>query len=116
MRMTSLQSNSDVLTACYLLHVSRLLGPTLRPSAPVCRCHQDSWTRGSLALAQEAVRCPPSLSVSLFDPAPVDLCKVIQATFDEFLFKRCVNVKALDSCEFVSGISHISGAYTVLDR
>ena len=86
MRMTSLLSSSDVLTACYLLHDSRLLGPTLRPSAPVCRCHRDSWTRGRLALAQEAVRCP-SLSVSLFDPSPVDLCKVIQATFDEFLLR-----------------------------
>ena len=87
MRMTSLLSSSDVMTACYLLHDSRLLGPTLRPSAPVCRCHRDSWTRGRLALAQEAVRCPPSLSVSLFDPSPVDLCRVIQATFDEFLLR-----------------------------
>ena len=60
----SILSSSDVLTACYLLHDFRLLGPTLRPSAPVCRCHRDSWTRGRLALAQEAVRCPPSLSVS----------------------------------------------------
>ena len=84
--MTSLLSSSDVLTACYLFQDFRLLGPTLRPSAPVCRCHWDSWTRGRLALAQEAVRCP-YLSVSLFDPSPVDLCNVIQATFDEFLLR-----------------------------
>ena len=69
--MTSLLSSSDVLTACYLLHDSRLLDLTLRLSAPVCCCHRDSWTRGRLALAQEAVRCPPSLSVSLFDSAPI---------------------------------------------
>ena len=56
-----------------LLHDSRLLGLILRPSAPVFCCHRVSWTRGRLAFAQEAVRCPPSLSVSLFDPAPVDL-------------------------------------------
>ena len=39
-----------------LLDVSRLLGLTLRPSAPVCCCHRDSLTCGRLALVQEAVR------------------------------------------------------------
>ena len=41
-----------------LLDASRLLGLTLRPSAPVCCCHRDSLTRWRLALAQEAVRGP----------------------------------------------------------
>ena len=57
----------DLLFAlvCYLptFHLfcdSRLLGLTLRHYAPVFRCHRVSWTRGRLALAQEAVR------VSLF--------------------------------------------------
>ena len=31
----------------------------------------------------------------------VDLCTVIQATFEKCLFKRCGNVKPLDLCEFV---------------
>ena len=48
-----------VLPTCYLLHDSRLLGLTLRPSAPVCCCHRVSWSRWRLAFAQEAVRCPP---------------------------------------------------------
>ena len=39
-----------------LLDVSRLLGLTLRPSAPVCCCYRDSLTRGRLAIVQEAVR------------------------------------------------------------
>ena len=39
-----------------LLVVSRLLGPTLRPFAPVCSCHRDSLTRGRLATVLEAVR------------------------------------------------------------
>ena len=42
-------------TRC-LLDVSCLLGLTLRPSAPVLCCLQDSVTRGRLALEQEAVR------------------------------------------------------------
>ena len=39
-----------------LLDVSRLLGLTLRPSAPFCCCHWDSLTRGWLAIVQEAER------------------------------------------------------------
>ena len=46
----------------YILDVSRLLGLTLRPSAPVCCCHQDSLTRWRLALAQEAARDASSSS------------------------------------------------------
>ena len=48
-----------VLLSCprvCLLVVSRLLGLTLRPSAPVFCCHRDSLTRGRLAIVQEAVR------------------------------------------------------------
>ena len=45
-----------------LLDVCCLLGLTLRPSAPVCCCHQDSWTRGRLAFEQEAVRVTTSHS------------------------------------------------------
>ena len=47
-----------VLLSCprvCLLDVSRLLGLTLRLSAPVCCCHRDSLTRGRLAVVQEAV-------------------------------------------------------------
>ena len=65
--MTSILSSSDVLTACYLLHDSRLLGLTLRPSAPVFRRHRVSWTRWRLAFALEAVRASPfSLSPRFF--------------------------------------------------
>ena len=49
-----------VLVSCSrvsLLVVSRLLGLTLRPFGPVCSCHQDSLTRGRLAIVQEAVLC-----------------------------------------------------------
>ena len=42
--------------------VSRLLGLTLRHSAPVCSCHRDSLTRWRLALAQEAARVVSSAS------------------------------------------------------
>ena len=90
--MTSLLSNSAVLTTCYLLLDSRPSGPTLRPSAPVFRCHRDSWTRGWLALVQEAVRCPLSLSVSLLGFIPVALSKVIQATFEKCLSSRDVEM------------------------
>ena len=48
-----------VIVACSrncVLVVSRLLGLTLRPFAPVCSCHRDSLTRGRLAIVQEAVR------------------------------------------------------------
>ena len=45
-----------VLPTRRLLDVSCLLGLTLRPSAPVFCCHQDSLTRGRLAFEQEAVR------------------------------------------------------------
>ena len=48
-----------------LLDVSYLLGLTLRPSAPVCCCHQDSLTRGRLAFEQEAVRVSSSHSPRL---------------------------------------------------
>ena len=45
-----------VLPTRRLLVVSCLLGLTLRPSAPVFCCHQDSLTRGRLAFELEAVR------------------------------------------------------------
>ena len=48
-----------------LLDVSRLLGLTLRHSAPVCCCHRDSLTRWRLAFAQEAVRVASSSSSHL---------------------------------------------------
>ena len=46
--------------------VSRLLGLTLRPSAPVCSCHRVSLTRVRLALAQEAVRVSSASSRLFF--------------------------------------------------
>ena len=45
-----------------LLDVCCLLGLTLRPSAPVCSCHQVSLTRRKLAFEQEAVRVSSSHS------------------------------------------------------
>ena len=50
-----------VLPTRCLLDVSRLLGLTLRPSAPVYYCHRDSLTRWRLAFTQEAVRGSPRL-------------------------------------------------------
>ena len=58
-----------VLLSCSrvcLLDVSRLLGLTLRHSAPVCSCHRDSLTRWRLALAYEAARVVSSASSQLF--------------------------------------------------
>ena len=58
-----------VLLSCSrvcLLDVSRLLRLTLRHSAPVCSCHQDSLTRWRLAFVQEAVRVVSSASSQLF--------------------------------------------------
>ena len=46
--------------------VFRLLGLTLRHSAPVCSSHWDSLTRWRLALAQEAARVVSSASSRLF--------------------------------------------------
>ena len=58
-----------VLLSCSrvgLLDVSRLLGLTLRHSAPVCSCHRDSLTRWRLAFAHEAARVVSSASSQLF--------------------------------------------------
>ena len=57
---------NSVLLSCYLLDVSRLFGLTLRPSAPVFRCHRVSWARGRLAFAQEALRVSPFSFFSIF--------------------------------------------------
>ena len=48
--------------------------------------------------------------------APVDFCKVVQAAIEKCLFMRCGNVMALQIREIVFGVSHIPGAYTVLDH
>ena len=64
-RMISCLSDLAVLPTCSLLHDSRLLGLTLRPSASVFCCHQDSLTRGRLAFEQEAVRVSSSHSLRL---------------------------------------------------
>ena len=54
-----------VLPTRCLLDVSRLLGLTLRPSAPVCCCHWDSLTRWRPVFVQEAVRVSSSHSPRL---------------------------------------------------
>ena len=59
--------------------VSCLLGLTLRPSAPVCCCHRVSWTRGRLAFAQEAVRCPPPFLLH-FGSACDGTCPVVSGS------------------------------------
>ena len=58
----SLFFDSIVLRVC-LLDVSRLLGLTLRPFAPVCSCLRDSLTRWRLAIVPEAVRVFSFLSL-----------------------------------------------------
>ena len=68
-----------------LLDVSRLLGLTLRPSAPVCCCHRDSLTRGMLAFAQEAVLGPPPFAS--FGSAHDDTCLVTSGSFREMSFQ-----------------------------
>ena len=65
-----------------LLDVSRLLGLTLRPSAPVCCCHRDSLTRGKLAVVQDAV-CVLFFSVFSFGSARDDLFPVISDSLRE---------------------------------
>ena len=54
------------LQTCHLFRDSRFLGLTLRPSAPVFRCHRVSWACGRLAFAQEAVRVSPFSFFSIF--------------------------------------------------
>ena len=65
-----------------LLVVSRLLGLTLRPFAPVCSCHRDSLTRGRLAIVQEAARV---FFVSVFSigSARGDMCLVVSGRLRE---------------------------------
>ena len=70
-----------VLPTCYLLHDSRLFGPTLRPSAPVFRCHPvflDTREAGTCAGSRA---CFTLLSFLDFS-APVDFCRVIQAAIE----------------------------------
>ena len=114
MPMISLLSSLAVLPTCYLPHDSRLLGLTLRPSAPVCCCHPVSWARGRLAFAQEAVRVSPSLS-SRFSCSCWSL-QGLSGSREKCLFMRCGNEMALPIREMVFGVSHIPGAYTVLDH
>ena len=74
-----------VLLSCSrvcLLDVSRLLGLTLRPSAPVCCCHPDSLTRGRLAIEQEAVRVF-FFSVFSIGPARDDMFPVVSDSLRE---------------------------------
>ena len=73
-----------VLLSCSrvcLLDVSRLLGLTLRHSAPVCSCHRNSFTRWRLALAHVAARLVSSASSQLFSWSP--MCLVISDNLRE---------------------------------
>ena len=75
-----------VLPTRCLVDDSRLLGLTLRPSAPVCCCHLDSFRR--LAFAQEAVRGPPPLAPRLV--LHVMACdRWFQAASEKCLIKLC---------------------------
>ena len=68
-----------VLVSCSrvcLLHVSRLLGLTLRHFAPVCSCRRVSLTRWRLAIVQEAVRFIFPASSRLV-PAHGNMCLVV---------------------------------------
>ena len=76
-----------VLPTRCLLDVSRLLGLTLRPSAPVFCCHQDSLTRRRLAFEQEAVRVSSSHSPRLVLHV-VACARWFQASVETCLFKR----------------------------
>ena len=67
LRRSALFSHSSA-PACprgCLLDVSCFFGLTLRPSARVCCCHQDSLARSRPALAQEAARDASSSSSHL---------------------------------------------------
>ena len=62
----------------------------------------------------KAVRVSPSFS-SIFLLLLI-FCNVNQAAIEKCLFMRCGNVTALQIHEMVFGVSHIPGAYTVLDH
>ena len=66
MRMISFLPSLAVLPTCYLLHVSRLFGLTLCPSAPVFRCHGFLGRAGGWHLCRKPCVFPPSLSPRFF--------------------------------------------------
>ena len=106
-----------VLPTRCLLNVFSLLGLTLRPSAPVCCCHQDSLTRGRLAFEQEAVRVSYAHSPRLI--LHVMACGYwFQAAVEKCLFKRRRNLNFLQPREIVFEFSPslFSGVCTVLDH
>ena len=80
--------DSIVLRVC-LLDVSRLLGLTLRPFAPVCSCHRDSLTRGRLAIVQEAVRVFFFLSLLDWFLHVMTCARWFLAAYVKGLFTRC---------------------------
>ena len=92
------------LPACHMLLDSRLLGLTLRPSAsvfPVFRCHRVLGHARGWHLRRKP--CVFPLVFLLDFSVPVDVCKVIQAAIEKFLFMRCGNVMALQIREIVFG-------------
>ena len=74
--------------AC-LLDVSRLLGLTLRLSAPVCSCHRDSLTRRRLAVAQEAARVIFCVFSSVLLNHDVQCAWWFLTAYEEGPFTRC---------------------------
>ena len=102
-----------VCLRCSLLDVSRLLGLTLRPSAPVCCCHQDSLTRWRLVLAQEAARVASSSSrefwqlVRNFSSRVADVwCPVFSR---RFCYSHIVLFICCQQCTSLSVVEHEIG-------
>ena len=98
-----------------LLDGSRLLGLTLRHSAPVCCCHQDSLTRWRLAFAQPRVLLLLRLPICSFESR----CALWFLTAcEECPFKRCGRMKVLlPSIFFFHTLCYLSVfSLTVLDH
>ena len=72
-----------------LLHVSRLLGLTLRHFAPVCSCRRVSLTRWRLAIVQEAVRFYFFLRLLDWSLHIVTCVWWFLTAYEEGLFTRC---------------------------
>ena len=104
MRMISFLCGLAVLPTCYLLHDSRLLGLTLRPSAPVFRCHRVSWTRGRLALTQEAVRASLDSQPKILSSAVEEtLQRIMGQTNNDCRFRIFISTNSLHLRRLLTG-------------
>ena len=94
------------LSCCLTNALSARCFPSFRPdTASIRSCL--SLPPGSFNMRRK----PCVVLLFLLDKYPV-----IQAAFVNFLSMRCWNLKALQIREIAFGVSHIPGAYTVLDH